>query len=352
MAGGRVWAVAAATVAIHSSCAVAADLPSATSGAAPTDSSASWLSEWFNRVDEAQATQPHWITPLVTVTPRLEEEVRYDQLWQTLGNGATIDNFGGGKGLELIPTTTNEVILGVPPYMVRDNVKPASGFGDWPVALIKQRLHQRQRGSGQLHPDGFSLGFGPYRHRALHQSRLAHHPDDRRRRRLWRFQRSGHIRRFPADRQPGRSRHGVRDQRRVSISFRQVFLAGNRTERHLLGRRLARRQEPAVSDAGHRPWPISARRPRQTDRRRRLSDCAGTEPSPEAGAHPDLQSPMDHVGAGCVLRRTARTIGNLSQDIRNRAGDRAFGGGADRPYARQNILGECRRVGCKPRRCA
>jgi len=42
--------------------------------------------------------QPHWVTPLATTTPRLEEEYRYDQLWQTSGKGITTDNYGGGNG--------------------------------------------------------------------------------------------------------------------------------------------------------------------------------------------------------------------------------------------------------------
>jgi len=54
-------------------------------------------------VDATQAEQPHWMTPIATTTPRLEEEFRYDQFFQKLGNGGTQDNFDGGKGLELIP---------------------------------------------------------------------------------------------------------------------------------------------------------------------------------------------------------------------------------------------------------
>ncbi len=50
--------------------------------AAPTTNIGNYFAHWFDRVNEAQASQPHWITPLVTVTPRLEEEVRYDQYWQ------------------------------------------------------------------------------------------------------------------------------------------------------------------------------------------------------------------------------------------------------------------------------
>ena len=99
-----------------------------------------YFQNWFARVQEAQDSQPHWMTPLVTVTPRLEQEVRADVYFEKLGNGSDVDSFGNGKGLELIPTTTNEVILNAPTYIHRYHFKPASGFGDWPFLLIKQRL--------------------------------------------------------------------------------------------------------------------------------------------------------------------------------------------------------------------
>jgi hypothetical protein len=124
-------------------------------GVGVADSIADYFETWFVRVDAALASQPHWMTPLATVTPRLEEEVRYDQFWQSLGNGATIDNFDGGKGLELIPTTTNEIILGVPPYEIRSNVKPVSGFGDDQFLLIKQRLLSANEDSGNYILTGF-----------------------------------------------------------------------------------------------------------------------------------------------------------------------------------------------------
>ena len=99
-----------------------------------------YFAHWFDRVREAQESQPHWMTPLVTVTPRLEQEVRADFYIESLGNGASVTSFGNGKGLELIPTTTNELLLNVPTYEERYNVKPASGFGDYPFILVKQRL--------------------------------------------------------------------------------------------------------------------------------------------------------------------------------------------------------------------
>ena len=95
---------------------------------------------WASIARAAKASQPHWITPLATVTPRLEQEFRYDQSFEHTDTGADIKVYDGGKGLELIPTTTNEVLINLPPYDQRTNFKPASGWGDWPALTIKQRL--------------------------------------------------------------------------------------------------------------------------------------------------------------------------------------------------------------------
>ena len=42
--------------------------------AAPTGGVSGYFANWFNRVEQAQASQPHWMTPIVTVTPRLEQD--------------------------------------------------------------------------------------------------------------------------------------------------------------------------------------------------------------------------------------------------------------------------------------
>ncbi len=75
----------------------------------------SYFAHWFERVNKTQAEQPHWITPLFTTTPRLEEEFRSDIVWMPATGGESL-NYGGGKGLELIPTEHTEIILGLPPY--------------------------------------------------------------------------------------------------------------------------------------------------------------------------------------------------------------------------------------------
>src|ERR1017187_9039530 len=68
-----------------------------------TASGNDFFSKWFGMVSKTQAEQPHWMTPLVTVTPRLEQEFRYDQSIQSTAGGNTLTSYGGGKGLELIP---------------------------------------------------------------------------------------------------------------------------------------------------------------------------------------------------------------------------------------------------------
>jgi hypothetical protein len=98
-----------------------------------------FFSDWFNMVSETQAAQPHWITPLATTTPRLEQEFRYDIQWQTHNSGVTTDNYGVREGLEIIPAKKWEVILAVPPYIVNNPDSPNNGFGDWQF-LVKYRI--------------------------------------------------------------------------------------------------------------------------------------------------------------------------------------------------------------------
>jgi hypothetical protein len=99
-------------------------------------------------VSASQAAQPNWMTPLITVTPRLEQEFRYDQYDQkngtgSQGNGQRLINYGGpgGARVELIPSYDWEVILAPPPYVTASGPKgTAAGFGDWPAFLVKYRL--------------------------------------------------------------------------------------------------------------------------------------------------------------------------------------------------------------------
>lgn len=98
------------------------------------------------RASATQAEQPHWITPLVTVTPRLEQEFRTDFVHQDNSKGFAIWNDGNGKGLELIPERHTEIIINVPPFNNRSNGE-SDGFGDISF-LGKYRFYARNEEHG------------------------------------------------------------------------------------------------------------------------------------------------------------------------------------------------------------
>jgi hypothetical protein len=100
---------------------------------------ANYFLNWFPRATQIQSEQPHWITPLFTVTPRLEQELRYDQTWQRLPNGHMIYNYGSGKGVELIPFDPVEVIIGIPAYEVENTTPRKEGWAD-ETFLVKYRI--------------------------------------------------------------------------------------------------------------------------------------------------------------------------------------------------------------------
>jgi len=74
------------------------------------------------------------------IADALEEEFRFDTFWQTNNSGITEEDYGGAKGLELIPAERVEVIFVAPPaYLVHNNLAVQDGFGDWGF-LLKYRI--------------------------------------------------------------------------------------------------------------------------------------------------------------------------------------------------------------------
>ena len=133
-----------------------------------------YFSDWFKRVDETQALQPHWIAPLVTTTPLLTELFRYDQFWEHLpSGGGNLKIFDGGKGLELIPAKTIQLIFGLPPYEQRTGKNAAEGIGDYPFLLIKNRFLSANEGNGNYVLTGFLAFSAPTGSRTFTTSNFA-----------------------------------------------------------------------------------------------------------------------------------------------------------------------------------
>jgi len=128
-----------------------------------------FIANWLDMVTQTQSQQPHWITPLATTTPRLEQEFRSDIQWQTHNDGVTTTNYGVSKGLEIIPQRNTEVILAVPAYIVNNPASPHDGFGDWQF-LVKYRLAAANEEHGNYILTAFyqmSFPTGQYQQGAL-----------------------------------------------------------------------------------------------------------------------------------------------------------------------------------------
>jgi hypothetical protein len=94
-----------------------------------------WVRFWMRNVDAARASQPHFVSPIVTTHVMLVQQYRYDMSWQQDPSGGTVtSNYGASRGLEIIPTTRLEVGIFPPGYFVHQS-KTADGFGDlsWQV---------------------------------------------------------------------------------------------------------------------------------------------------------------------------------------------------------------------------
>ena len=147
--GGARWVVVLALIMFGQEILAADDAATQKGGVA------GFLDAWFATSDAAKESQPHWMTPVVTVTPRLEQEYRYDQTWQNRPKGVDLTNYGGGKGLELIPTSNTEIIIGEPAYMTRTTPKGSvSGWAD-ETLLLKYRVLSANEEHGNYIVTGF-----------------------------------------------------------------------------------------------------------------------------------------------------------------------------------------------------
>ncbi len=111
-----------------------------------------FFADWLNMVSKTQAEQPRWATPVATVTPRLEQEFRFDaarnsQATAPGGGGDPLWNIDNGKGLEIIPQSRIELLFNAPPDIIHNNPKLHDGLGDV-SCLGKVRIFSANEESG------------------------------------------------------------------------------------------------------------------------------------------------------------------------------------------------------------
>lgn len=120
------------------------ELNATTPTAAP---STNLFSAWLAMVARSQAEQPHWASPIATVSPCLQQLFRYDISQQSLKGGRTLTIYGSGKGLEFIPAERVQLYIGVPPYETENTTPEKSGWGDQ-MFLAKYRIAAANEQSG------------------------------------------------------------------------------------------------------------------------------------------------------------------------------------------------------------
>jgi len=142
-----------------------------TDAASGTDAGiASFFEHWDERALHAQLNQPNWLTPVITSTSRLKQEIRYDISWQRNPDGTTAGNYGGSKGFTTIPIDRVEISINFPPYMTHHQASVRDGFGDFSF-LTKFRILARNREKGDYALTAFlavSFPTGSYKNGSQH----------------------------------------------------------------------------------------------------------------------------------------------------------------------------------------
>ena len=113
-----------------------------------------YFANWFERADATMAEQPHWAPPVATTTPRLQEILRYDIMWQSPKGGHELVNYGSAKGLEFIPAENFQFIVGIPPYETENTSPRKEGWGDQ-MFLMKYRFATGNEENGNYILTGF-----------------------------------------------------------------------------------------------------------------------------------------------------------------------------------------------------
>jgi hypothetical protein len=114
-----------------------------------------WVHAWMRKVDQVRASQPHFISPIVTTHVLLVQQFRYDMSWQQDPDGTVTANYGASRGLEIIPASRLEVGIFPPNYLVHES-SVVDGFGDLSFQ-VKFRAFSATEGRGDYFV-GFFFG--------------------------------------------------------------------------------------------------------------------------------------------------------------------------------------------------
>ena len=90
----------------------------------------SFFSDWEGRATATQSKQPGWSSPLIGSYPMLVQAFRADFTRQIAPALTPTWNYGGSRGLYLIPGFNSEVDVYFPPFIEHNTAIGKDGFGD------------------------------------------------------------------------------------------------------------------------------------------------------------------------------------------------------------------------------
>jgi len=123
-------------------------------GALHASAQVAWIKGYEARLKATQAQQPDWATPLVTVAPRLEQDLRVDFVRQSISAGQQTGNYGNTKGLQVVPFRRIELRFSPPPFITHTSPGVEDGFGD-----VAFRAKVRIYGSNAAHRNAIVTSY-------------------------------------------------------------------------------------------------------------------------------------------------------------------------------------------------
>jgi hypothetical protein len=121
--------------------------PSASVGGDSDPKLRGFLHSWSEMAKGSEEEQPNWLSPMVTTSGRLKDELRFDA-WRPISpSGEPYYSLGGGKGLEFIIHPRVQLLIGVPTVVEYPHSPSRTGVGDMPL-MAKIRIASAPRGEG------------------------------------------------------------------------------------------------------------------------------------------------------------------------------------------------------------
>lgn len=122
---------------------------------------------WESRVRSTSARQPAWVVPVVSPSAVLVQLARVDFMHQYTPAHTETWNYGGGKGVNLIPFARTEVDINFPAYIEHNSSLVRDGTSDFSVAAKYRMFASSESGNYSTAVQlAFSVPSGSYKNGA------------------------------------------------------------------------------------------------------------------------------------------------------------------------------------------